>query len=90
MDDEISKVTVALEGEGSFALDLADDEPDVPGQQITLIGGTKTVGIVTGEAKGNLKITAQIQGSDTKAEKLLIVDPDARLDLKNSGYGFAC
>ena len=87
VDDEIAKLTLVLEGEGGFALDLADDEPDVPGQQITLIGGTKAIGIVTGEAKGNLKIAAQIQGSDVKTEKSLVIDPDAKLDLKTPVTG---
>ncbi|MBI4994291.1 S-layer homology domain-containing protein [Candidatus Peregrinibacteria bacterium] len=88
VNDEIAKLTLALEGEGSFAGDLEDDEPDTPGQQITLISGVKKIGILTGETAGSLKISAQLEGTDKKAEILLTRAPDAKLLLETPVTGF--
>ncbi|MBI2638250.1 hypothetical protein HYW83_01530 [Candidatus Peregrinibacteria bacterium] len=83
VNDEFAKVTLQLQGDGRLAEDIVDDDALMPGVQIGMMSGVKTIGVVANENPTSLKLTAQIVDTDKKAELNLSVVAEARLFLES-------
>lgn len=82
VNDEFAKLTLVIEGAAAFESAAQDDEPDTPGLQITMASGTKNIAIVADKEGGAIKLTAQLAGSDKKAELSLAAIKGAQLSLQ--------
>lgn len=89
VNDEFVKVTLTLNGAAHFSSDLEDENRELPGYQITLVTGTKTIGIVTDLLTSDIPsaaitLHAQLEGLKLAAELKLTLLAEARLVLESA------